>query len=196
MKRASAWLAWAAVAVLAAAGFAAFAPSAPSGNAPSSDEVQADADQGVAAGRITALALTGSIARSQTTTTVADSGPATIGPCEASWYGPGFVGRRTSSGETFDPDGLTGATHHLPFDTLVTVSRLDTGDAVTVRINDRGPYERRDGDWYRHPSRCIDLSEAAMSAIGGLQAGVVQVVIEIPAGTVGADDLQRRFGAS
>lgn len=97
--------------------------------------------------------------------------------CLASWYGDAFAGRSTASGEPFDPSDLTAALHEVPFGTMVTVTRLDTGASVIVRINDRGPYEWR-GGWYRHPDRCIDLSEAAMSAIGGVGAGIVPVTIE------------------
>ncbi len=96
--------------------------------------------------------------------------------CEASWYGPGFDGRPTASGEPFDPQALTAAIHDLPFGTLVVVTRVDTGDHVTVRVNDRGPYIWDNG-WERHPTRCLDLSEAAMRALDGIGHGVVDVTI-------------------
>jgi rare lipoprotein A len=96
--------------------------------------------------------------------------------CEASWYGPGFEGRPTASGEPFDPQDLTAAIHDLPFGTLVVVTRTDTGDAVTVRVNDRGPF-LWDNGWKRHPTRCIDLSRAAMNVLGGLGEGVIDVTI-------------------
>ncbi len=72
---------------------------------------------------------------------------------------------------------MTGALHNVEFDTLVTVTRPDTGASVVIRINDRGPYEWR-GAWYRHPTRCIDLSEAAMRALGGIEMGILSVTIE------------------
>lgn len=127
-----------------------------------------------------------------TTSAATQTGPASTAParqpappvtwpsgtsCLASWYGDAFAGRTTASGEPFDPTDLTAALHVVPFGTRVTVTRLDTGASVIVRINDRGPYEWR-GGWYRHPTRCIDLSEAAMSAIGGIGAGIVPVTIE------------------
>lgn len=96
--------------------------------------------------------------------------------CKASWYGPGFEGRPTASGEPFDPAAMTGALHDVPFDTMVTVTRVDTGASVTIRINDRGPYVWDDG-WKQHPTRCIDLSEAAMAVIAGKGAGIVDVTI-------------------
>jgi rare lipoprotein A len=96
--------------------------------------------------------------------------------CSASWYGPGFEGRPTASGEPFDPKALTAALHDVPFDTFVIVTRVDTGDSVTVRVNDRGPFVW-EGKWTRHPSRCIDLSQAAMAELGGTGEGVVEVTI-------------------
>ena len=58
----------------------------------------------------------------------------------ASWYGPGFAGRRTASGEIFDPADLTAAHRTLPFGTRVRVTDLETGATVELRINDRGPF--------------------------------------------------------
>ena len=73
----------------------------------------------------------------------------------ASWYGPGFAGRRTASGEVFDPGALTAAHRTLPFGTVVRVVNLANGRSVEVRINDRGPFK---------PDRVIDLSRAAPEA--------------------------------
>ncbi len=97
--------------------------------------------------------------------------------CLASWYGPGFAGRVTANGEIFDPAELTAAMHSVKFGTIVTVTRLATGASVNVRINDRGPAKWVDGRFIAHPTRCIDLSEAAMRAIGGIESGVVRVTV-------------------
>jgi rare lipoprotein A len=88
----------------------------------------------------------------------------------ASWYGPGYHGKRTASGERFDQNALTAAHGWLPFGTRVRVTLLSTGRSVTVRINDRLP--RKD--------RVIDLSRAAAREIGliGLGTGRVRVVAE------------------
>ncbi|WP_419808188.1 septal ring lytic transglycosylase RlpA family protein [Sphingomonas sp.] len=75
----------------------------------------------------------------------------------ASWYGAAFAGRRTASGERFDPRAMTAAHRTLPFGTLVEVTALATGRALVVRINDRGPGR---GD------RLIDLSQAAARRLG------------------------------
>ncbi|HEX7041066.1 MAG TPA: septal ring lytic transglycosylase RlpA family protein [Trueperaceae bacterium] len=97
---------------------------------------------------------------------------------KASWYGPGFAGRLTASGEVFDPSQLTAAHRELPFGTLVRVLNLDNGRSVVVRINDRGPFKA---------GRVIDLSRAAAEAIGMTGAGTADVRLEVmslPAGMV------------
>lgn len=75
----------------------------------------------------------------------------------ASWYGPGFHGRRTASGERFNTHALTAAHRTLPFGTRVRVRNARTGRSVVVRINDRGPYSH---------GRIIDLSRASASVLG------------------------------
>jgi rare lipoprotein A len=75
----------------------------------------------------------------------------------ASWYGPGFHGRRTASGEIFNTNELTAAHRSLPFGTRVRVTNQRTGRSTVVRINDRGPYAH---------GRIIDLSRASAEAIG------------------------------
>lgn len=87
---------------------------------------------------------------------------------KASWYGPGFQGKRTASGERFDMGALTAAHRTLPFGTRVRVRNNENGREVVVRINDRGPWV---GD------RIIDLSKAAAAALGLLRAGEAQVVL-------------------
>jgi rare lipoprotein A len=87
---------------------------------------------------------------------------------KASWYGPGFHGRRTASGERFDMNDLTAAHRTLPFGTRVRVRNTQNGLEVVVRINDRGPRIR---------DRIIDLSKAAAAALNLLQAGEAPVVV-------------------
>ena len=79
-----------------------------------------------------------------------------VGSGVATWYGPGFHGRRTASGERFNTHDLTAAHRSLPFGTRVRVEGA-SGRSVVVRINDRGPFTR---------GRVIDLSRAAANAIG------------------------------
>jgi rare lipoprotein A (peptidoglycan hydrolase) len=85
---------------------------------------------------------------------------------KASWYGPGFHGRRTASGERFNQFGLTAAHKTLPLGTRVRVTNLATDESVVVRINDRGPYAR---------GRIIDLSRGAAAAIGLKGVGNVMI---------------------
>ncbi len=88
----------------------------------------------------------------------------------ASWYGHPYHGRRTSSGEVYDMNQLTAAHRTLPFGALVEVTRLDNGRAVTVRINDRGPFAE---------DRIIDLSRAAAQAIQMIGPGTARVRIRL-----------------
>ncbi|HAV48989.1 MAG TPA: septal ring lytic transglycosylase RlpA family lipoprotein, partial [Brevundimonas sp.] len=84
----------------------------------------------------------------------------------ASWYGPGFDGRPTATGERFDQNALTAAHKTLPLPGLVEVTNLDNGRTVVLRLNDRGPFV--DG-------RIIDLSRGAADELGLLQRGVGRV---------------------
>jgi rare lipoprotein A len=88
----------------------------------------------------------------------------------ASWYGPGFAGRRTASGEVFDPSDLTAAHRTLPFGTRVRVTDLETGATVEVRITDRGPFL---------PGRVIDLSRAAAEELDAVRRGVIDVRVDV-----------------
>nr|WP_211231682.1 septal ring lytic transglycosylase RlpA family protein [Ottowia thiooxydans] len=87
----------------------------------------------------------------------------------ASWYGPGFHGRKTANGERFDMGEMTAAHKTLPFGTRVLVHNPRNGKQVVVRINDRGPYAR---------GRVIDLSGAAASALGIKARGHDAVVLK------------------
>ncbi|MFQ5350399.1 MAG: septal ring lytic transglycosylase RlpA family protein, partial [Thermoanaerobaculia bacterium] len=88
----------------------------------------------------------------------------------ASWYGPGFHGRQTANGETYDMYAMTAAHKSLPFDTVVEVRNLDNGRRTEVRINDRGPFVR---------GRIIDLSRAAAEALDMIGSGVARVEITL-----------------
>lgn len=87
----------------------------------------------------------------------------------ASWYGPGFAGRQTASGEIFDPGQLTAAHRTLPFGTVLRVTNLGNGLSVQVRINDRGPFK---------PDRVIDLSRAAAEEIEMIHSGLARVRVQ------------------
>lgn len=101
-------------------------------------------------------------------------------PGEASWYGPGFAGKRTASGDIFWPMLRRTAAHRtLPFGTVVRVQRVDTGESVRVVINDRGPYAK---------GRVIDLSKKAARRIDLLRDGHAPVTIVV----VGCKERYRR----
>ena len=87
----------------------------------------------------------------------------------ASWYGPGFHGRRTASGERFHQDHLTAAHRLWAFGTRVRVTLLSTGRSVEVTINDRFP--RKD--------RIIDVSRGAARALGLIGPGIGKVRLEV-----------------
>jgi len=86
----------------------------------------------------------------------------------ASWYGPGFAGHRTASGEAFNPREYTAAHRTLPFGSRVRVTM--NGRSVVVRINDRGPFAA---------GRVIDLSQAAAEEIGLRRAGSGRVELAL-----------------
>ncbi len=87
----------------------------------------------------------------------------------ASWYGTKFHGRNTSSGEPYDMCQFSAAHKTLPIPSFARVTRLDTGQSVIVRVNDRGPF---------HSGRVIDLSFAAASKLGINRTGTAQVEVE------------------
>lgn len=89
----------------------------------------------------------------------------------ASWYGPGFQGRRTASGKKFNTNHLTAAHRTLPFGTRVLVTNLSNDKTVELEINDRGPAKKT--------NRLIDLSKAAAKKLGFTSAGVTKVRVEV-----------------
>jgi len=101
------------------------------------------------------------------------TGPPPIGSIEegiASWYGLEEKGRRTASGETMDPEGLTAAHPRHPFGTLLRVTDLETRTSVIVVVNDRGPSVR---------GRVVDLSLGAARELGMAQKGLARVRLEV-----------------
>jgi len=90
----------------------------------------------------------------------------------ASWYGPGFHGKQTSNGESYDMNALTAAHKTLPLGTFVEVTRIDTGKSVVVRLNDRGPFV---------DDRIIDLSRTAAQRLGMITSGTAPVrIVALP----------------
>lgn len=102
--------------------------------------------------------------------------PAHIG--NASWYGPGFNGKTTASGDAFDETKMTAAHRTLPLGSKAKVTNLNNGKSVEVQINDRGPYAE---------GRIIDLSHAAAKALGIVDRGTARVSVELLEKSVSAD---------
>jgi rare lipoprotein A len=88
----------------------------------------------------------------------------------ASWYGPGFHGKKTASGEVYDMHGMTAAHSVLPLNTMVKVKNLNNDKEIIVRVNDRGPFIN---------DRVIDLSLAAARDLGMVQCGTVPVRVSV-----------------
>ncbi len=103
---------------------------------------------------VSALVLSGSLVAS---TAEAHTHHVAQGGGLASWYGPGFFGHRTASGERFNAGAFTAAHRFLPFGAHVRVTSRRTGRSIVVRINDRGPFAA---------GRVIDLTPAASRALG------------------------------
>jgi rare lipoprotein A (peptidoglycan hydrolase) len=89
---------------------------------------------------------------------------------EASWYGPGFHGKKTASGEIFDQTKFTAAHKTLPLGSRARVTNIENGNSVEVEINDRGPFVE---------GRILDLSRAAAKALGFIAAGTAPVRVEL-----------------
>lgn len=88
---------------------------------------------------------------------------------EASWYGPGFHGRKTANGEKYNQRALTAAHRTLPLGTSVKVTNIENDKTVIVRINDRGPFVH---------GRIIDLSRGAAEKLGIVGSGTAEVRID------------------
>lgn len=89
---------------------------------------------------------------------------------KASWYGKKFHGNKTANGERYNMYDNTAAHKRLPFNSLVKITSIKTGNSEIVRINDRGPY---------HGERIIDVSYAVAKTLGLVQQGVGEVKLEI-----------------
>ncbi|MFZ4408789.1 MAG: septal ring lytic transglycosylase RlpA family protein [Paracraurococcus sp.] len=97
---------------------------------------------------------------------------------EASYYGPGFAGKRTASGERLDPGADTAAHRTLPLGSVAEVKNLKTGQSHRVRITDRGPYVK---------GRVVDVTPRVAEKIGLKHLGTAPVEVRpvsVPGGAV------------
>ncbi len=88
----------------------------------------------------------------------------------ASWYGPGFHGKLTANGETYDQNALTAAHKTLPLPSIVQVTNLENGRSIKVTVNDRGPYAF---------GRIIDMSRRGAQLLGFHRQGTARVRVSI-----------------
>lgn len=88
----------------------------------------------------------------------------------ASWYGPGFHGKQTANGDTYDMNALTAAHRTLPMPSLVRVVNLENGRGIVLRVNDRGPFAH---------GRIIDVSRRAAQLLGFERKGTARVRVTI-----------------
>ena len=88
----------------------------------------------------------------------------------ASWYGPGFEGRRTASGQVFNSQALTTAHRTLPLGSRILVTNPANGKSVRVLVNDRGPF---------HGDRRLDLSHGAFSRVAEASQGVARLCFSL-----------------
>lgn len=88
----------------------------------------------------------------------------------ASWYGPGFHGKSTASGETFNRYELTAAHRTLQMPSYLRVTNLENGRSIVVRVNDRGPFSK---------SRIIDVSDRAAELLQMKGRGTARVKLQL-----------------
>lgn len=88
----------------------------------------------------------------------------------ASWYGPGFHGKKTANGEIYNQNAMTAAHKTLPLSTKIKVTNLENNKTVYLRVNDRGPY---------HGNRILDLSKRAAQELGVLGKGTAKIKLQV-----------------
>ncbi len=88
----------------------------------------------------------------------------------ASWYGPGFHGKRTANGETFDENELTAAHKTLQMPSLVRVTNLENGRSIVLRVNDRGPFSK---------GRILDVSKRGAELLGFKNQGTARIKLQV-----------------
>ena len=130
-----------------------------------------------AAAAVLALSIPAAMAQTAAPASAPSTAPAakpaaTVESGKLAWYGRKFAGRRTASGEAFNPDALTMAHKTLPFGTRVKVTNTKNKKSVTLRVNDRGPTQA---------DRVGDVSLAAARQLGMVRSGVIDAELEVVA---------------
>ncbi len=124
----------------------------------------------VAAALISGQALAQSAAPPAAAASAASAVAGDVQQGRLAWYGRTFAGRRTASGEPFDPDALTMAHKTLPFGTRVKVTNPANRRSVVLRVNDRGPTQ---------DDRVGDVSLAAAKRLGMTRSGVIDAQLAV-----------------
>lgn len=104
----------------------------------------------------------------------------------ASWYGDEFHGKKTANGEVYDMHALTAAHRTLPLPSFASVTNLENGRKVMVRVNDRGPFKK---------GRIIDVSSRVAKELGFREQGTAKVQVKYlgPAPLDGGDQREQTF---
>lgn len=116
------------------------------------------------------IAVSAPAAASSVPPAVCDIGKTVNLNARASWYGPGFHGRKTANGEIFNRHALTAAHKTLKLGSRVLVENIENGMKIVLRINDRGPY---------HGNRALDVSERAATALGFRDDGLARIKLSL-----------------
>jgi len=99
--------------------------------------------------------------------------PSSIGDIQygvSSYYADKFHGRRTANGEIYDMYGISGAHQTLPLNSIVKVTNLENNRALTMKINDRGPFVN---------DRIFDCSYGAAVKLEFISKGTAIVKVEV-----------------
>jgi rare lipoprotein A len=102
----------------------------------------------------------------------------------ASWYGPRFNGRRTSSGSVYDQEDMSAASMLFPLGTELIVTNLANGQSAEVLVNDHGPYVN---------GRDLDLSHRAAEVLGIIKPGVARVRMDVVSAPPGGPAFGPRY---
>jgi len=92
----------------------------------------------------------------------------------ASWYGPGFHGKKMANGDVYNQNNILVAHRTFPLGLKVRITNLENGKFIVAKVFDRGPYTKKDGKYDRE----VDLSYGAALALNSVKKGIVPVLIE------------------
>ena len=117
-----------------------------------------------------AIAANPAYARDTQVVTDCDTVKTVAHNARASWYGPGFHGRKTANGEVFNMYAMTAAHKTLKLGTRILVENIENGMQAVLRVNDRGPYIQ---------GRALDVSKRAADVLGFREDGVARIKFSI-----------------